>query len=226
VIAMPITLRILPLLACLLAGCSAQILEEVGEVSAPRDCAETTKLFNTFSMRATRTSWKGTKSDPSATLTLEIVFANDKGRPIALSNSGAGVLYTVEFSLQGNNGISHKPKEAIGVTYPSEAKKPREARDLPFFSEQKIARAKPPKTETNRDVNFRIRPGEPEAGKLVFQVPKDNYLLIVQRKFAGKPVAGMPADHLSACKVSGNGTATTIQGGRRRAVVEPSPATL
>lgn len=203
---MQVPLRIVPLLACLLAGCSAQILEDAGEVSAPHDCAETTKIFNTFSMRAKSTSWKGSKSDPSATLTLELVFNNDKNWPIALSNSGAGVLYTVEFSLQGDKGIIYKPKETAGVTHPTEARKPKEARDLPFFSEQKV-RAKPALSiETIRDVNFRIRPGEPEAGKLVFQVPKDNYLLIVQRKFAGKPVAGIPADHLSVCKISGRDT--------------------
>jgi hypothetical protein len=211
VIAMQIKLGIVPLLACLLAGCSAHILEDAGEVSAPHDCAETTKLFNTFSLRAKSASWKGTKSDPSATLTLELAFNNDKNRPIALSNSGAGVLYTVEFSLQGDKGIIYKPKEAAGVTLPNEAKKPKEARDVPFFTQQKVARPKAgSKIETIRDVNFRIRPGEPEEGKLVFQVPKDNYLLIIQRKFADKPVSGTPTDHLSVCKISGRDTSAML----------------
>lgn len=180
-------------------------------MSAPRDCAETTKLFNTFSLRAKSTSWKGAKSDPSATLTLELVFDNEKKWPIALSNSGAGVLYTVEFSLQGDRGIIYKPSVTAGIAQPSEARKPKEARELPFFSQQKVARPKPATTiETIRDVNFRIRPGEPEAAKLVFQAPKDNYHLIVQRKFAGKPVAGNPADNLSVCKISGRDSSAIL----------------
>lgn len=213
-IAMQGVLRVVPLLACLLAGCSAHILEEVGEVSAPHDCAETTKLFNAFSMRAKSTSWKGAKSDPSATLTLELVFNNTQKWPIALSNSGAGVLYTVEFSLQGDNGTSYQPKEASGVARLSDAKKPKEAQALPFFSPQKTTRAaqSASRIETIRDVNFRIRPGEPEEGKLVFQAPRDNYLLIIQRKFAGKPVARMPTDHLSVCKVSVSDTSAKIPG--------------
>jgi hypothetical protein len=202
-------LRIVPLLACLLAGCSAQILEEVGEISVPHDCAETTKLFNTFSMRAKSISWKGSKSDPAAMLTLELVFNNDKKWPVALSNSGNGVLYAVEFSLQGEKGGSYKPEDATGVTLSSDPKKSKEVPDKPFFSQQKAKRATKPtaKIEKIHDVNFRIRPGEAEEGKLVFLAPRDNYLLTIERKFASKPVPGMPRDHLSVCKISGNETA-------------------
>ena len=64
----------------------------------------------------------------------------------------------------------------------------------------------PPKPETQidntRDVNFRIKPGEPEAGKLTFQVPRGNYLLTIERKFADKPVPGQPTDHIAVCKIS------------------------
>jgi hypothetical protein len=204
-------LRAAPLLACLLAGCSAQILEEVGEVGevgAPRDCAETTKLFNTFSMRAKSISWNGLKSDPAATLTLELAFDNDKTWPIALSNSGNGVLYTVEFSLHGEKGDSYKPKEASGVTLSSEPKKLKEQPSVGPFAPQINARPKAAaRVETVRDLNFRIRPNEPEEGKLVFQAPRDNYLLTIELKFAGRPVPGLPTDHLSVCKISGNDTA-------------------
>lgn len=221
-IAMLAPLQIVPLLlACVLAGCSSHILEEVAEIAPPRDCAETTKIFNTFSMRATSTSWKGAKSDPSATLALELVFINGKKLPIALSNSGAGVLYTVEFSLQGSKGISYKPKETAGVTLPSDEKKLKEAKHLPFFGQQKtqgriVTRTEKRKRgmETVRDVNFRIRPGETEEGKLVFQAPRDNYLLTIERKFAGKPVAGTPTDHIAVCKIAG---------GDMTAVIPPGP---
>lgn len=146
-------LHALPLLACLLAGCSALILEEVGEISVPHDCAEPTKLFNTFAMRATSISWHG---------------------------------------------------EAAGVTFSREPKKLKEARSVPLFSQQKNAAKSATQIDNVLDVNFRIRPDKPEKGKLVFEVPRDNYLLTIERKFAGKPVEGIPTDHLSACKISGN----------------------
>jgi hypothetical protein len=191
------------MLLFLLGGCSTHVLEEVREISPPRDCAETTKLFNTFSMRATSTSWKGAKSDPSATLTLELAFNNDKKWPIALSNSGAGVLYAVEFSLQGANGKSHKPKEAAGVALIAEAKTLKKPEPRPFFSQAPRKTERNTKADTTiRNVNFRIRPDEPETGKLVFEVPRDNYLLAIERKFAGKPVSGESSDHIAVCKIS------------------------
>lgn len=209
------------LLSSILAGCSSHILEDIGEISAPHDCAETTKVFNTFSMRAKSTSWKGAKSDPSATLTLELAFSNDKKWPVALSNSGAGVLYAVEFSLQGPKGTNYKPIETTGIASPGEARKPKEARDLPFFGEPQKRRAKPaavitpPKIERVRNVNFQIKPGETEEGKLVFQAPRDNYLLTIERKFSGKPVAGAPADHIAVCKISGGESAAISPTGLR-----------
>jgi hypothetical protein len=199
---MRVPLRVVPMLLFLLGGCSTHVLEEVREISPPRDCAETTKLFNTFSMRATRTSWKGTKSDPSATLTLELAFNNDKKWPIALSNSGAGVLYAVEFSLQGANGTSHKPKEAAGVALIAEAKTLKKPEPRPFFSQTPRTDSNTKVDTTIRNVNFRIRPNESETGKLVFEVPRDNYLLAIERKFAGKPVGGEPSEHIAVCKIS------------------------
>jgi hypothetical protein len=195
-------LRAVPLLACLLAGCSALILEEVGEIKVPRDCTDITKLFNTFSMRAKSISWKGSKSDAAAALTIELVFENDKKWPIALSNSGNGVLYAVEFSLHGEDGAGHGPKEATGVTLSSERKKPKEAPTVGLFSQQRQTKKSTAKIEKIPDVNFRIRPGEPEQGKLVFEVPRNNYLLTIERKFGAKPVPGMPTDHVSVCRIS------------------------
>lgn len=204
-------LRSAPLLACLLTGCSAQILEEVGEVTPPRDCTETTKLFNTFSMRAKSISWKGAKGDASAMLTVELVFDNDKKWPIALSNSGNGVLYAVEFSLHGNTGGSFAPREASGVTLIREPKALKEPKRVgPMTIEPKKPASKPSpgvKPEPIRDVNYPIKPREPETGKLVFQAPRENYLLIIERKFGAKPVPGMPTDHIAVCKISGNETA-------------------
>src|SRR4029077_14370044 len=128
-------------------------------------CNEPTKLFNTFSMHAKRVSWKADRGgDGLATLTLDLVIANDKSWPIALSNSGQGLFYTVGFVLRGEKGNSFTPKEATGILLAQEPKQfqnPR--RNGPFSKPARTSR--PKKTEDNiRDLNFRINPGAPEEG--------------------------------------------------------------
>ena len=198
------------LLAILLSGCSSQLLEdvaEVGQLAAPRPCSEPTKLFGSFTMRSSKISWKGDRTDASVTLTLELSIANDKNFPVALSNSGSGVLYTVEFSLQGEKGGSFVPKEGSGIVLmrqPKEFKEPRRPGPFGFPTPPK----KPVNDKDNtRDLNFRIQPGEPAQGKLVFQAPRANYVLVVERKFANKPASGQPTDHVAVCKISISDTA-------------------
>ena len=205
----------LTLLALLLSGCSSQLLEdvaEVGQLSAPRPCSEPTKLFGTFTMRATRMSWKGDRADANATLTLELSIVNDKNFPIALSNSGNGVLYTVELSLQGEKGGSFAPKEASGIVLMREPKQFKEPhRPGPFgFTSRPKKQVNP--NDTTRDLNFRIKPGEPEQGKLVFQAPRANYLLAIERKFGNKPANGQPTDYVAMCKISAGDTAALAPG--------------
>ena len=203
-------LRIVPVMLVFLAGCGSQLLEEVREITPPQDCAETTKLFNTFAMRAASTAWKGAKGDPAATLTLDLVFTNEKAVPIALSNSGAGVLYTVEITLQGADGRSHKPKEAAGVVLAPPPKPPRERKPAPFFSKYNTGPSATDKRKPEspiRNVNFRMQPGAREDGKLSFEVPRENYLLTIERKFAGRAVSRTPTDHIAVCKISAGTTA-------------------
>jgi len=209
--------RAAPLLACLLAACSAQLLEEVSEIPVPRPCSETTKLFGTFSMRAKSATWKGDKGDHAATLTLDLAFTNDKGWPISLSNSGNGVIYTVGFKLVGDKAGTIVPKDANGVTL---VPKPKEFKERPspgpFGYPQRSGRSKSSgaksadrgsgdgtgKTkEKPKDVNYRIPPGNTEQGKLVFSAPPDNYLLSIERQFDGKP-SGQPTDHIGICKIT------------------------
>jgi hypothetical protein len=198
------------LLAVLLSGCSSHLLEdvvEVGQLSAPRPCSEPTKLFGTFTMRATKMSWKGDSADANPMLTLELSVANDKNFPLALSNSGNGVLYTVAITLQAEKGGSFVPKEASGIVLmrePKQFKEPR--RPGPFGFQTPPKKPENPKDNT-RDLNFRIQPGEPEPGKLVFQAPRANYLLVMERKFANKPASGQPTDRVTVCKISSSDTA-------------------
>jgi hypothetical protein len=193
-------------LALLLSGCSTALLDdvhEVGEISLPpRACSEPTKLFNTFTMRTKRTGWKGDKND--GTLTLDLTFTNDKNFPVALSNSGNGVLYTVHFGLQSEKSGAHAPKEASGIALVREPKKFQEPpKPGPFgYTTPPPDPTAPTKTDNTRDVNFRLKPGEPEEGKLTFQIPRGNYLFTIERKFADKPLSGQPSDHIAACKIS------------------------
>jgi hypothetical protein len=198
------TVAFIALLALPLAGCSTALLEdvgEVGEIAPPRLCSETTKVFNTFTMRTTRVAWKGDKAD--ATVTLELTFENDRNFPIALSNSGNGVLYSVQFHLVADKGGSHAPKEAAGVALVREPKQFKEPpRPGPFGYASRPQQREENEADNIRDVNFRINPREPERGKLVFQVPRDNYLLTIERKFEGKPAAGKPSEHIAVCRIS------------------------
>jgi hypothetical protein len=193
------------LFSCLLAGCSAQLLEavgEIGDITPPRSCSEPVKLFNTFTMRAKRVAWKGDRGDSNSTLTLELAFDNDKAWPVALSNSGNGVLYAVEFRLRGERIGIYAPREATGVALVREPRKFKEPpRPGAFGYATRRSNSRPPGDKT-LDVNYRITPGKPEEGNLVFQAPRDNYLLSVERKFDGKPAAGRPTDHISVCKIS------------------------
>jgi hypothetical protein len=193
------------LLTLLLSGCSAAMLEDAPDIAdalPPRACSETTRLFNTFTMRATRVAWKVEKGDSNATLTVDLKVENDKNFPIALSNSGNGVLYTVQFTLQGGKSGSFTPKETTGVALtrpPKEFKEPKRPGAFGYVTPPE----KPQDVVDNtRDVNFHIKPGEPETATLTFQVPRQNYMLTIERKFADKPLPGHPTDHLAACKIS------------------------
>ena len=194
-----------PLLLLSLAACSAQLLEDmvdVGEFGAPRPCNEATKLFNTFSMQAKRITWKGDRGNIAATLTLDIVITNDKRWPIALSNSGQGVFYTIEFVLRGEKGGTFAPKEATGIVL---AREPKQFKDPPRsgpFSKPTHVNRQKTIGDNSRDVNFLIKPGVPEEGKLVFQAPRDKYLLVIERKFADKPASTQSSDYVAICKIS------------------------
>jgi hypothetical protein len=101
------------LMAGLLNGCSSQILEEASDISIPRDCREPTKLFSTFNMRATHVAWSDVKEKTSV-LTIDLSLDNATKWPTPLSNSGNGVLYSIEYSLNGES-TRYAPKETAGA---------------------------------------------------------------------------------------------------------------
>jgi hypothetical protein len=160
------------LMACLLAGCSTQILEEVSDISIPHDCREPTKLFRSFTVRAKNVSWSGSQGakEKTSILTVQLTFENVMKWPMALSNSGNGILYSVEYSLSGEDGTRYAPKEATGVTKGDAIHQP-------------------------------IQTDQPGEGQLIFHVPKANYVLGIEQKFAGNPVTAQREDHFSACKI-------------------------
>lgn len=191
----------------LVAGCSGQLLEETidtAEFNAPRPCNEPMKLFNTFSVFAKRTSWKASPGDPSSTLKVELSINNDKGWPIALSNSTHGVLYTIDFVLRGEKN-NFTPKEKTGILLAHEAKEFKEPkRSGPFAKPTRSSSSSRGKKidDNARDVNFRIKPGTPEEGTLVFQAPRDRYLLVIERKYAGQQPSAQTKDHVAVCRIS------------------------
>lgn len=84
------------------------------------------------------------------------------------------------------------------VREPKKFKEP--PRPGPFGYPTRRSNSTPPADKT-QDVNYRITPGKSEEGKLVFQAPRDNYLLSIERKFDAKLAAGRPTDHISVCKI-------------------------
>jgi len=206
--ARPRRLARLGLLCLLLTGCSAQLLEDVAEVSPPRPCNEAFKLFNTFSMLTKSIAWKESKGAVSPRLVLELVFYNDRNFPIALSNSGNGVHYAVSFSIQGKGGPIG-PKEAGGVVLVRDGKAFKgPANPGPFGEDRKRKSSRTTtqstRTDQTKDINFRIKPGEPQEGWLVFELPRNNYLLTIERKFADKPPAGQPTGVVATCRIPDN----------------------
>jgi hypothetical protein len=108
---------LLALMASLLSGCSSQILEEVGDISVPLDCRDTTKLFSTFNMRATHVAWSSSNDakEKTSIVTIELSLDNATKWPTPLSNSGNGVLYSVEYFLNGERSGHYAPKETAGA---------------------------------------------------------------------------------------------------------------
>ncbi|MEX0753013.1 MAG: hypothetical protein WD073_08825 [Xanthobacteraceae bacterium] len=177
------------LLAGFFSGCSAQLLEEIEDISIPRYCGEPTKLFGNFMVRAQRIAWSGTRNPngTTSTLTVDLVFENERQWPLALSNSGNGIVYKVEYALYGENGTTFAPRETVGI-----------AHDTPFKNEEKPSEKK----HSTINVHTLIKPGDPAEGKLVFDAPRGNYVFSIERKFAGMPILGKGENRLFVCKIS------------------------
>jgi hypothetical protein len=185
-------LAILILTASLLPGCGAEtILENAPAISALHDCGEPTTLFKNFQVWAKKISWSRPRgTDRASILTLDLVFENTANWPLALSNSGNGIVFSVAYSLLDNNGTIHTPKNAEGIvskTVPK--KKSSEAKNF----------AEPEKPLLN--VYSQIKQHDSAEGRLVFEAPRGNYLLTIERRFAGASVPGNRADHVSVCKI-------------------------
>ncbi len=182
------------LVALLLAACGTQLLEDTGEAGAVPNCGEPFRLFKSFTVQAKKISWSASpgSASSSSTLTIDLVFENTAKWPLALSNSGDGILYSVEYALLGNNGASRAPTQTNGVADERPLDKPGEGHvEKPDEKQKGVG-----------GVHLRIKPGQREEGQLVFQAPRGDYLLAIERRFAGKPVPGHREDHLSTCKIS------------------------
>lgn len=175
----PARLVLFALLAAILPSCAMQLLEDIGESPVPRYCGEPARLFTNFMMKAKKISWH------AHFLTIDLVFENTARWPLALSNSGTGIVYSVEYALLDENGAAYAPKETRGVTNNTDEEKKTGAKEKSGLS-----------------IHVPIKLGEAVEGKLVFDVPRGNYALAIERKFGGQPVAGNRDDHVTVCKIS------------------------
>jgi hypothetical protein len=99
-----------------LVSCGTHNIEEALTQQTPMDCRESAKLFDWFSLQVKAASWN---RDPGpgddGTLTIVFTIQDTDVLPHALSNSGGGFLYSVEFSLKGDDGTLHAPTDTSGI---------------------------------------------------------------------------------------------------------------
>ena len=98
----------------------------VGSPVAPSDvCYKPTKLFGWLSISANSISWtKGKEVNDVGTLALVFTITNNDRLPHALSNSGSGILYGVDFSVIGEDGTAYAATEPSGTLAGNEINTP------------------------------------------------------------------------------------------------------
>ena len=107
---------LLPACAGIFGGDSPQAVSSVSkrEPSAARSCAEASPLFENFLARATSVTWTAAAKQASR-LTIALSVENTEPLPAALTNSGSGILYTLDYALTNAAGKSFGPAEATGA---------------------------------------------------------------------------------------------------------------
>ena len=102
----------------LLAGCgSSRVLEDAAPAAtsvAGQDCREPAPLFKDFTARATAVTWNGRKGKVGPFLALTLEFSNVRKWPVTLSNSGNGIVYSVDFALTNAAGKVDAPQKILG----------------------------------------------------------------------------------------------------------------
>jgi hypothetical protein len=80
-----------------------------------RSCTEPTPLFEDFVARATSVAWAPGAAKQTSRLTIALSVENTQPLPAAMTNSGSGILYTLEFTVTNTAGKSFGPAEATGA---------------------------------------------------------------------------------------------------------------
>lgn len=80
-----------------------------------RSCAEPAPLFEDFVARATSVAWAPGAAKQPSRLTIGLSVENMQPLPAAMTNSGSGILYTLDFAVTNSAGKSFGPAEATGA---------------------------------------------------------------------------------------------------------------
>lgn len=106
------------LATALLAACSgppaAEDIAPAAAGAAVRDCREPAPLFHGFTARATAVARSPAKGKGGALLTVTLEFTNNRSWSAALSNSGNGIVYEVDFALTSAAGKVYAAKDITG----------------------------------------------------------------------------------------------------------------
>jgi hypothetical protein len=102
--------------SALVAACSTIDTASPPAIPIPSDCSEPAKLFDWFSVHSKTLSWAKEGSQKEiGTLTIVFTFLNTDRLPRALSNLGTGYLYTIEYSLKGDDGTVYTATDPSGI---------------------------------------------------------------------------------------------------------------
>src|SRR5262249_11687064 len=115
-----VKLQVLLIAICVQASACGSIYPNSSSVGSlvppPHNCFNPTRLFGWFSIRANAMSWTtGKEGKNGDTLALVVTVTTNDRLPGAVSNSGSGILYGLNYSVIGEDGTAYTATEPSGL---------------------------------------------------------------------------------------------------------------
>ncbi len=140
----------------ILPGCGGGQVAGLSEAPIVSDCRQSMNLFNQgqFQARATNAAW----TKPSR-LTLDIVYTNTTKAPLSLSGFGNAQAYGQDYVLLGEDGTRYVSDQQASMQATMQSN-----------------------SGTYPNPMQNINPGSTVQHRLIFDVPRRNYSLLIERQ--------------------------------------------